>query len=638
MRQQDQGEPTRRRIVQLAAALPALWLAGCGGGSDGGGFALVPPPSGDAGNPAPRTIARLSSFYVQTRDGTRIAADLWLPDAARSAKIGTVVQLTRYVRSSPAGRPEDDDNHEEAMTWLDAGLAYLIVDARGTGASFGARGGEQTPAEIQDFGDLFDWIAAQPWSNGRCGTTGVSYPGGNAELAVRLKNPHLKAVAPMFSYYDVYEHLSMPGGLYSRGFMAIWRDYVAALDRIDGAICTLAAAQGAPDCASFEAAFPKVKPVDGAEGGALLAAAQREHQGNVSFPGTVDAKKLLFRDDALGGVAWRNMSTATWLDDTIASGVPYHVRASWLDGGSADGALARFVLQSNPQEVFIGATSHGGHHGSDPFAAADAPVDPPVAEQSRLLVDFLRRELASDAGAPAATKRLHYVTLGEGSWRSTEVWPPAGGTRRRLHLSGTDALSTEAPGSVTDTALVADAGANTGRSARWDTVGSGVQVRVDRSGTTKLTRFASAPYAADRRITGHLQVQLELSCGRSDGTLLAYLEDLAPDGRITYITEGGLRLIHRRLASAEANPRHRVLRVPRTFARADASPMTPGERFTLNFDLLPTSVRIRAGHRLALCLIDRDTTHFDDYAGDGAPTPVVRTGGSAGSYIDFLEY
>ena len=75
-----------------------------------------------------------------------------------------------------------------------------------------------------------------------------------------------------------------------------------------------------------------------------------------------------------------------------------------------------------------------------------------------------------------------------------------------------------------------------------------------------------------------------------------------------------------------------------TFARADALPMTPGERFTLNFDLLPTSVRIRAGHRLALCLVDRDTTHFDDYAGDGAPTPVLRTGGNAGSYIDFLEY
>ena len=623
-------DPARRRVVKLAAAVPALWLAGCGGG-DG-------KDDGDGGD-GDREVRRLSSFYLETRDGTRIAADLWLPDAARTARIGTVVMLTRYVRSTGPGspRPEDDPNYAYAQRFLEAGLAWMYVDARGTGASFGARGGEQTSAEIEDFGDIFDWIAAQPWSNGRCATTGVSYPGGNAELAVRLGNPHLVAAAPMFSYYDVYEHLSMPGGLYSRGFMDLWRDYVAALDRVDGAICKLGESMGVSDCDAFAESFPPVKPVDGPEGAALLAAAQREHQGNVSFPGTVDARGLLFRDDALGEVAWRNMSSRTYPDALQARNVPYHVRASWLDGGSADGALARFVTQRNPQDVYIGATSHGGDYGSDPFGAADAPPDPPAQEQDRLLMAFFQRHLATDAAAPEPARRLHYVTLGEpGVWRSTETWPPAGGTPTRLHLGSGAVLSPDAPADAADTVVVQDPDANTGTRARWDTVGNGERVRVDRSGSSGLTRFVSAPFAADGRITGHLQLQLELTAGRGDGTLIAYLEAIDPQGGVTYITEGNLRLIHRRRAAAE--PPGRPLRIPRSFARADALPPVPGERFTLQLDLLPTSVRIPAGHRLALCLADRDTTHFDDYAGADAPPLVVHTGGAAGSWLDFLLY
>lgn len=646
MEKKGKGEPTRRRVVQLAAALPALWLTACGGG-EGGGNAFVPLPgagTGGTGTPddsptGPRELPRLASFYIETRDGTRVSADLWLPDAARTAKVGTVVELTRYVRAtgpaSPA--PEKDNNQAKAKRFLDAGLAWMIVDARGTGASFGARGGEQTPDEIMDFGDLFDWIAAQPWSNGRCGTTGVSYPGGNAELAVRLKHPHLKAAAPMFSYYDVFEHLSMPGGLYSRAFMDSWRDRVAAIDRVDGAICRLAEVVGAPDCETFAATFPPVKPVDGAEGAALLAKAQREHQGNVSFPGTVDTQKLLFRDDAQGGVAWRNMSTRTWLDDVRASGVPYHVRASWMDGASADGALSRFLALDNPQEVYIGATSHGGTYGSDPFTAADAPTEPPLAEQYGLLLAFFQRHLAVDAAPPAPTKRLHYLTMGEGTWRSTETWPPPGGTAQRLYLASSGTLDVARPGTAADTTIAVDASAHTGRIARWDTVGNGgLRVRVDRTATTGLTRFISAPFEADRRITGHLQMQLELSSDRSDGTLIAYLEAIDPTGHVTYITEGNLRLIHRKVA--DAAPAGRPLRIPRTFARADAMPLTPGERFTLRLDLLPTSVRIKAGHRLALCLVDRDTTHFDHYSGTDAPTLVVHTGTGEGSWLDFLAY
>ena len=39
-------------------------------------------------------------------------------------------------------------------------------------------------------------------------------------------------------------------------------------------------------------------------------------------------------------------------------------------------------------------------------------------------------------------------------------------------------------------------------------------------------------------------VSLQLSSTKPDGALHVYLEDVAPDGRVTYLTEGVLRLVH----------------------------------------------------------------------------------------------
>jgi len=44
-------------------------------------------------------------------------------------------------------------------------------------------------------------------------------------------------------------------------------------------------------------------------------------------------------------------------------------------------------------------------------------------------------------------------------------------------------------------------------------------------------------------------ISLQIASTSSDGQFFAYLEDVAPDGRVTYITEGQLRALHRRIGS-----------------------------------------------------------------------------------------
>jgi uncharacterized protein len=89
-----------------------------------------------------------------------------------------------------------------------------------------------------------DWIAAQPWSNGRVGVYGGSYEGQAAELIAGLGNAHLVAVAALFSPYDPYRELFYPGGCGTGGRYARWMYQSQLKDGVAGALERLAAITG----------------------------------------------------------------------------------------------------------------------------------------------------------------------------------------------------------------------------------------------------------------------------------------------------------------------------------------------------------------------------------------------------------
>ena len=78
--------------------------------------------------------------------------------------------------------------------------------------------------------------------------------------------------------------------------------------------------------------------------------------------------------------------------------------------------------------------------------------------------------------------------------------------------------------------------------------------------------------------------------GASNGALYAYLEDVKPDGRVIYVTEGELALAERAIAPRRDNPAWRKLRTSRTYDQTDASPFPLRQPQQVTFDLLPTSV------------------------------------------------
>jgi predicted acyl esterase len=94
---------------------------------------------------------------------------------------------------------------------IENGTAFVQVSVRGTGVSDG-KCDWMGPSEGDDAAFIVEWLAAQPWSNGRVGLIGNSWPGTTPIMAAVRAPPHLDLVVTGNSVYDLYEMITTPEG------------------------------------------------------------------------------------------------------------------------------------------------------------------------------------------------------------------------------------------------------------------------------------------------------------------------------------------------------------------------------------------------------------------------------------------
>lgn len=600
--------------------------------------AWLNPLPGDAETPA--GFKRNSAHYVAAADGTRIALDLWLPEnLAEGQQIPTLIEGSRYwrdVRPTLAGRilhllgspgpgivPDGFKRYFNAM-----GYAYVHVEVRGTGASFGVHKSEYSVEEMADYTAILDWIVAQPWSNGRVGSVGVSYAGTTAELMTTTGHPALKAAAPLYSDFDTQYHLATPGGIYQPAFVEAWANVVLAMDSNN--TCVVVGAETYMDCLFAKLLVGGIKPVDGPEG-AELDAAIAEHA-------SPDPREMVaglhYRDSEWGDSGHTSLDNQAYARkaEIEASAVPMYVVAGWFDAATVEGALARFMSFSNPQTVVLAPFSHGGSHDTDSFRlAGEAPVWSP-REQVDELEAFFATHLKAEA-SPPPDRSLRYFVM-NGGWQETDVWPPVGFADRHYYLQAEGALTAAPTPLQSQTSYAVDFETGTEEATRWMTQLGGGDVFYDdrNAATASALRFESPPVEADMELTGTVTLSLLLTSDQPDGALHAYLDAVAPDGRTHYLTEGVLRLKHRKVSTAV--PVYPHFGPYRSFLEQDAEPMPVDEPTTVALGLYATSARIPAGYRLRLSLAGADATSFARVPESGlAPVWRVHHGGVTPSRI-----
>src|ERR1017187_8943916 len=156
------------------------------------------------------TVKRLN-VRIPMRDGVRLSANIFLP--AERARGPAILERTPY------GKGADITSLYQAF--VDRGYAVVAQDVRGRYESAGVF--DPLGQEPGDGDDTLNWIARQPWCDGKIGMIGGSYRGIAQWKAAEVGNPHLKAIFPVVSGSDDYrDRFYSPGGAMKLGPRLEW--------------------------------------------------------------------------------------------------------------------------------------------------------------------------------------------------------------------------------------------------------------------------------------------------------------------------------------------------------------------------------------------------------------------------------
>jgi uncharacterized protein len=517
-----------------------------------------------------------SSLYVPVRDGVRIAIDVLLPKELPAArKVPAIFTFSSFGRAALDGSISEED-----LFWVQHGFARVLVDERGTGASFGTS--RYGAASVPDLYDLADWVVKQPWSNGRVGAIGISVEGTASELFAATNHPAVRAVAPWFSDYNYYTDLVRPGGMFNEWILKNFEDFTLQMDSGGSA-----------------------KHVDNDPDGVLMKQAIAEHRSNLDIYSVT--KNAPFIDDPLGttGKTLLEISIPGVAGALRKSHVPMLIFASWYDAGTVQGTIQRFREFPNAQRIFVGAWSHGAGYNADPFLSSHE-VQPSQQQQWLEALQFFNRYLIGAPTEADSERRFSYYTIGKNEWQSTDVWPPKGLRKVTYQLNSAGNLDTlDSRGSL----RVRLQPTSTGEQNRWRTqLGGGpVDYAAALKQMSALTSFVTGPLQASLEITGQAILRLRLTCTQQDPSVVAYLVAIDPQGHSFYLTEGHLRLLQRKLDASQ--------QTLHTYRRRDAQPAPRDQEIEADLTLFPTSVLLRSGTRLQLLLASGDDATFASSGG-----------------------
>ncbi len=552
-----------------------------------------------------RGIVRTSQ-YVAMPDGVRLAVDIYLPEnLSEGARLPTIMMQTRYWRRIDLRWPARafvDYPPEELTRIVESGYALVRLDARGTGASFGSRSCPWSADEVSDGAHIADWIIKQPWSDGKIGSAGGSYEGTTSEFLATTRHPAVKCVAPMFALYDVYTDIAYPGGIHLEWFTRTWQAGNHAMD------------VNRPQEVLWWAplATRGVSRVDVDKDGEFLRKAVEEHAANYAV--NDEALQINYRDDvSSGGLCMDNFSPHVFADRLRESNAAVYNYSGWFDGGYPHAAIKRFLTVRNPgSRLILGPWDHGGDDHVRPFSKTVKAKFDHVGE----LLRFFDHHLKGIDNGIEKEPPVRYYTMVEDKWKSSDTWPPENTHAATFFLGDKKSLQKEMATDADADAFLTNRDIGSGEKSRWRCLAKEMAVNYGdrRDFDDKLLSYTSPPLTRDTEVTGHPIVTLYISSDKTDAQVFVYLEDVDESGRVAYVTEGLLRAMHRKIAEGKAP--YNTPAPFRTFTKADAAPLVPGEVAELKFDLLPVSYLFKKGHALRITVSGADKDHFRFLPGD----------------------
>ncbi len=489
----------------------------------------------------PRTVREIEHALIPLRDGTTLAARIWLPDDAEQNPVPAILEYLPY-------RKRDGTYERDALTYpylAGHGYAGVRVDIRGSGESSGLIFDEYTKQEQDDALEVIAWLAAQPWCSGAVGMMGISWGGFNGLQVAARRPPALKAVVTLCSTDDRYaDDVHYMGGTMLTSGLG-WASFFFR------ALCHPPDPQLVGDSwrAMWMARMENVP---------LLPEIWLRHQ----------------RRDAY----WQHGSVC---EDYGAIQCPVYAVGGWTDGYK--NAIPRLLEHLTvPRKGLIGPWAHAYPHFARPGPQVGflqetlrwwdqwlKGIDTGVMDEPML------RAWMTDSVMPAPD----HATL-PGRWVVEPAWPPTGRAPLRLFLTDGGLSAENAPLAARGVCSPQTVGKQAGE---WCPFGGADQAGDQREDDSRSLVFETAPLKASVEILGAAVVTLDVTSDRPIANLVARLCDVHPSGASLRVSFGVLNLTHR---DGHETP----------------APLVPGERYRVRIQLNDAGAVFPAGHRIRIAL------------------------------------
>lgn len=535
------------------------------------GFSQAPP---DAPGAQPG-VDLIWEFKIPLRDNVRLNGTVYKPSGQKDP-LPVIFALTPYIA---------DFIHERAFYFARHGYIFVSVDSRGRGNS----GGTFDPfaQEAHDGYDVVEFLAKQPWCNGKVAMWGGSYVGYDQWATLKEGPPHLVTAVPTAS---VRPGVDFP---FTHG---IWFSYDMEWLTFTSGVT--------PNINLFGGdGFWRQKFDEMYKGHLPFNTLDR-----ISGNGTTVFRKWL--EHPAYDSYWKAMAPTP--EQYARINVPLLTITGHYDGDQA-GAFSyyRESMKFSSAEakakhyLIIGPWDHAGTR--TPRKEMDGLV---FGDASMLNMNDLHRQWYdwTIKGGPKPEflkKRVAYYVVGPGAenWKYADDVDAIATEHRRLYLTSHDSAANDVfhSGELTDQSVASAPDKfvydplddRPGRLDREDSKNSLLDARYALNLFGSGVVYHSRPFSEATEISGNVKLSVWMTLDVPDTDFTALLYEILPDGSSVILSRDVLRARYRE-------------------STEKAKPVTPGEITRYDFDGFTWfSRRISKGSRLRLVLGCINSLYFE---------------------------
>jgi predicted acyl esterase len=495
-------------------------------------------------------------IMIPVRDGVKLCADVFRPadDKGKFPALIAMISFNKEVQSARVwpgasrsrrinGTPDAAIEAGAYDFFVRRGYVEIICSERGTGKS-GGKYSLISPQDIEDAYDIIEWAAAQPWCNGSVGMLGSGDTAIHHGMVAVLQPPHLKAIAPIGTYWDLYREFWWPGGVLFNGFLR-WLISLVNLD-VHTEECTLKEELG-------EAGY--IEAINRALGDEDICA----------DPDLVEALKNPGKpcNAALLEILLRPLYDSFWKERTVTEFDKIKV-ASWIEAAApCPGSFHHWPKINSPKRLTLGPP---------------AWVDRPVYQYSWELLRWFDYWLKGIDNGVMDEPRVRIFVSGADEWKTGNDWPFPETRWIPFNLHHNNHMLCEIE--------------------PWPDAPS--YSYTDSPEERGFLKYSTAPLVENTEVVGPLALHLYASCRGTDINFFVSVYDADSEGKETAITRGYLKASHRELDEQQSMPWHPV------HTHSNPQSLVPGLVYKFEINLIPMANLFKAGHRIVLKISSAD--------------------------------